>query len=74
MIFKDSDIGLLRFTVNFSQDNTPVVYSMYLGIKDVSTSNHLRYKDVPERLCTEGDRFLFYDYQVITLSTNPFFI
>ena len=47
---------------------------MYLGIKDVSTSNHLRYKDVQERLCTEGDRFLFYDYQVITLSTNPFFI
>ena len=77
MIFKDSDIGLLRFTVNFSQDNTqylPVVYSMYLGIKDVSTSNQLRCKDVHECLCTEVDRSLLYDYLVITLSIHPFFI
>ena len=44
---------------------------MYLGIKDVSTSNQLRYKDVHERLCTEVDRFLFYDYLVITLSIHP---
>ena len=47
---------------------------MYLGIKDVSTSNQLRCKDVHECLCTEVDRSLLYDYLVITLSIHPFFI
>ena len=47
---------------------------MYLGIKDVSTSNQRRFKDVHERLCTEVNRFLLYDYLVITLSIHPSFI
>ena len=51
-----------------------VEYRVYLGIKDVSISNQLRYKDVHERVCTEVDRFLFWDYLVITLSIHPSFI
>ena len=47
---------------------------MYLGIKDVSTSIQRRFKGVHERVCTEVDRFLFWDYLVITLSIHPSFI
>ena len=69
-----------KFTVNFFkiiQGKTrclPIAYSMYLGIKDVSTSNQRRFKDVRERLCTEVNRFLLYDYLVITLTIHFFFI
>ena len=69
-----------KFTVNFFkiiQGKTrclPIAYSMYLGIKDVSTSNQRRFKDVHERLCTEVNRFLLYDYLVITLTIHFFFI
>ena len=45
-----------------------------IGYKDVSFPNQRRFKDVHERLCTEVNRFLLYDYLVITLTIHFFFI
>ena len=52
----------------------PVEEREKVGFKDVSHSNQRRFKDVHERVCTEVNRSLIYDYLVIPLGVHPFSI
>ena len=54
MIFKDSDIGLLKFTVNFFQDNTTAILLLLSGYNTITPSFLLPFSAAPNGSCNGG--------------------